>query len=175
MAEKMEEGDVIIQKKLQINDSDNTGILFEKLALLGKEAIYDYAKLLENGKPEGVPQKHEDATYCKKISKEQGNINWADNSFNILNTIRAMTPSPGAYTFLKGKRIKIISASADNTNYTNTPAQIVKTDKAGITVQCGNGTINIIQLQPEGKSIQSVRDFLNGNKLTADAAFERNI
>ncbi len=175
MAEKMDEGDVIIQRTLAIEETDNCGILFDRLALLGKETIYDYASLVANGKPEATPQNHNEATYCKKVAKEEGNINWADTAEHILNTIRAMTPSPGAYSFLNGKRIKIISATRDDNDISDTPAKIAKADKTGITIQTGKGTITITQLQPEGKSVQTVRDFLNGNKLTADMAFERNL
>ena len=177
MNEKMDEGDVIISKSVEILPEDNTGTLFEKLAETGKLVIAEYAGMLQNGKPTGTPQDNTLATYCKKISKEQGNIDWTRNCRDILNTVRAMTPSPGAYTFLNGKRIKIISARINNkiNNENENPGKIISDNKTALTVLCGVGALDIVMLQPEGKSVQHTKDFLNGYKLTADSAFERNI
>lgn len=177
MNEKMDEGDVIISKSVEILPEDNTGTLFEKLAETGKLVIAEYAGMLQNGKPTGTPQDNTLATYCKKISKEQGNIDWTRDCRDILNTVRAMTPSPGAYTFLNGKRIKIISARINNkiNNENENPGKIISDNKTALTVLCGVGALDIVMLQPEGKSVQHTKDFLNGYKLTADSAFERNI
>ena len=177
MNEKMDEGDVIISKSVEILPEDNTGTLFEKLAETGKLVIAEYAGMLQNGKPTGTPQDNTLATYCKKISKEQGNIDWTRDCRDILNIVRAMTPSPGAYTFLNGKRIKIISARINNkiNNENENPGKIISDNKTALTVLCGVGALDIVMLQPEGKSVQHTKDFLNGYKLTADSAFERNI
>ena len=177
MNEKMDEGDVIISKSVEILPEDNTGTLFEKLAETGKRVIAEYAEMLQNGKPTGTPQDNTLATYCKKISKEQGNIDWTRDCRDILNIVRAMTPSPGAYTFLNGKRIKIISARINNkiNNENENPGKIISDNKTALTVLCGVGALDIVMLQPEGKSVQHTKDFLNGYKLTADSAFERNI
>lgn len=175
MSEKMDEGDIIIQRETDIADDDNAGTLFEKLANEGALTIADYKKLLENGKPSGTPQAHESATYCKKISKEQGNIDWSNSCEDIVNCIRAMTPSPGAYSFLNGKRIKFISASCEKADHSYTVGQIVSADKNAITVSCKDGFVHIMRLQPEGKNVLSAKDFTNGHKLTAHEAFERNL
>lgn len=175
MNEKMDEGDIIIQQSIEILPEDNAGTLFEKLADIGKNVIGEYAVLLKNGKPCGTPQNAALATYCKKINKEQGNIDWTLDSYTILNTIRAMTPAPGAYSFLNGKRIKILSVCISDGNFDEKPGKIICKGKNTLTVVCGKGALNIIMLQPEGKSVQHIKDFLNGYKLTAETEFERNI
>ncbi len=176
MNEKMDEGDIIVQKSLEIDDSDNSGTLFEKMAVLGAEAIHVYMLILDHkGKPSGIPQDADKATYCKKIEKERGNIDWTLPSDEIGNVIRAMTPTPGAYSFLNGKRIKIIKALSSPLSANALPGCITKADKNGIEVSCGSGTLIITSLQPEGKSVQAAKDFLNGNRINAGMEFERNI
>ena len=171
---KIDDGDIILINTLNINDDDNCGTLFDRLAELGAKSIKDYAEMLKDGKPVGTPQDHSKATYCTKIGKEQGNINWCDNADKIVNTIRAMSPSPGAYSYLNGKRIKIITAKARACEHNMNCGAIVF-DKSSLSIACANGFVDIVQLQPEGKSVQQVKDFLNGNKLQPDMAFERKI
>ena len=174
MDEKIDDGDVILINTLQINDDDNCGTLFDRLAELGAESIADYAQLLKNGKPIGTPQDHSQATYCTKIGKDQGNIDWCMPAQSIVNTVRAMSPSPGAYTYLNGKRIKIITAKVRPCEHNKAFGALIF-DKNSLSVACADGFVDIIQLQPEGKSVQQVKDFLNGNKLQPDMVFERNI
>jgi len=76
--------------------------------------------------------------------------------------------------YLNGKRIKIITAKARACEHDKSLGALVF-DKNSLSVACADGFVDIIQLQPEGKSVQQVKDFLNGNKLLPDMAFERNI
>lgn len=174
MSENIDDGDIILTREIPILPDDNTGTLFEKLAQTGAEAISDYAELIKNGKPTATPQNHALATYCKKIDKEQGNIDWAQTPDSIVNTVKAMSPSPGAYSFLNGKRIKIINVKPRYQTHEHSFGTII-VGKGTLSVACNGGFIDIIQLQPEGKSIQQAKDFLNGNKLTLDSMFERKI
>ncbi len=173
MAEKMDEGDIILIKTLDILPEDNAGTLFDRLALLGAHAIADYAQLLKSGKPQGIPQNHDTATYCKKIAKEQGNIDWSMSPDDIVNIIRAMTPSPGAYSFLNVKRVKLVKAEPVMQEH-DLPVGTIVAEKNTMIVACKGGYINIMQIQPEGKSVLNIKDFLNGNKLTSNMMFERN-
>lgn len=174
MSENIDDGDIILTKNVSIAEDDNTGTLFDKLAQTGAEAIHDYAMLIKNGKPTATPQNHDFATYCKKIDKERGNIDWSQTPDCIANTVRAMTPSPGAYSFLNGKRIKIISVKPRFEDHNRSFGEIVA-DKSTLSVACNGGFIDIVQLQPEGKSVQKTKDFLNGNKMTLNSMFERKI
>lgn len=174
MSENIDDGDIILTKTVSIADDDNAGTLFDKLAQTGAEAIHDYAMLIKNGKPTAVTQNHALATYCKKIDKERGNIDWSQTPDDIVNTVRAMTPSPGAYSFLNGKRIKIIKAEPRHEAHEYHFGKII-VGKGTLSVACNGGFTDVIQLQPEGKSVQQTKDFLNGNKLTSNAMFERKI
>lgn len=172
MSENIDDGDIILTKTVSISSDDNAGTLFEKLAQTGADAIADLAQLFEHGKPTAVPQEHALATYCKKIDKERGNIDWSQSPDGITNTVRAMTPSPGAYSFLNNKRIKIVKVKPRFESHKSAFGTVIA-DKNTLSVACNGGFIDIIQLQPEGKSIQQAKDFLNGNKLTLNSMFER--
>ncbi len=172
MSENIDDGDIILTKMIPILPDDNAGTLFDKLAQTGAEAITDLAHLFKKGKPTAVPQNHSLATYCKKIDKEQGNIDWSCSPVDIANTVRAMTPSPGAYSFLNGKRIKLVKVEPRFDAHELTYGTAVS-GKGTLSVACNGGFVDIVQLQPEGRSVQQVKDFLNGNKLTLNSMFER--
>ena len=162
MSAGMDEGDMILQRTIPIERQDNAGTLFEKLAEEAKLAVGDYADLLQRRKPEGIPQEHTKATYCKKIEKEQGNINWQMDAERIENIVRAMTPSPGAYTFYRNKRIKLIRVEAQSASAAAQPGSIAVVERDAITIACGSGSLRVSVLQPEGKTVQSAEAFING-------------
>ena len=149
--------------------------MFEKLAQEAKLAVKDYAQLLQQGKPKGEPQNPQEATYCKKIEKSQGNIDWTMSAQEIVNLIRAMTPFPGAYSFFRGKRIKLLQASAEAGGHSELPGTVASVGKQSVAVACGDGLLNIEILQPEGKSAQAAGAFVNGYQPKIGECFERKM
>jgi methionyl-tRNA formyltransferase len=107
MDEGMDTGDIILQKETPIHPDENSGDLHDRLADLGAKALRESLKLFTVEKPVGIPQAHEDATYCQKIDKAMGRINWGMNIDRIRNHIRALTPWPGAYTYIGSMRLKV--------------------------------------------------------------------
>ena len=175
MSAGMDEGDMILKRKIPIAEKDNAGTLFEKLAQEAKLAVKDYAQLLQQGKPKGEPQNPQEATYCKKIEKSQGNIDWTMSAQEIVNLIRAMTPFPGAYSFFRGKRIKLLQASAETAGHSELPGTVACVGKQSVAVACGDGLLNIEILQPEGKSAQAAGAFVNGYQPKIGECFERKM
>ena len=117
------------QAEIPIAEKYNAGTLFEKLAQEAKLAVKDYAQLLQQGKPKGEPQNPQEATYCKKIEKSHGNIDWTMSAQEIVNLLRAMTPFPGAYSFFRGKRIKLLQASAEAGGHSELPGTVASVGK----------------------------------------------
>jgi len=167
--EKMDEGDILMQKEVDIFPDEKASHLENRLAEIGAELLIETISLLEQGKIEPKKQNHSLATYAPKLKKEDGLIKWEKNSEVIHRMIRAFDTWPTAYCFIKDKRIKIIEGEAikSSQNISNLlPGQIWKIDKEGIYVVCGEATLFLIKkVQPEGKSVMSAHSFSLGARL----------
>mgnify|MGYP000008676673 CR=1 FL=1 len=167
--EKMDEGDILMQKEVNIFPDEKASHLENRLAEIGAELLIETISLLEQGKIEPKKQNHSLATYAPKLKKEDGLIKWEKNSEVIHRMIRAFDTWPTAYCFIKDKRIKIIEGEAikSSQNISNLlPGQIWKIDKEGIYVVCGEATLFLIKkVQPEGKSVMSAHSFSLGARL----------
>jgi methionyl-tRNA formyltransferase len=166
----MDTGDVILQEEISIEKEENAGHLHDRLASLGGIALSRVLKLFENGRPAGVPQDNDKATYCRKIDKSMGKIQWNQKASDIRNLIRGLTPWPGAYTFLNGQRLKVWKAEeweyfTDKEAESGTlPGTILKADKHnGLVVACGEGALRILELQGPGSRPMPDLDYLRGN------------
>jgi methionyl-tRNA formyltransferase len=162
MAEKMDAGPVFASLQIPIEKDDNAITLSEKLAYLAAHQSRDtiYSAMTDKLTPEKQDEKK--ATYCAKIKKEDGNINWNESADGIAAKIRAFANWPGTYTFFNGKRLKILEAKAGDTNNRTEPGVVSETGDT-ISIMAGNGVIIPSQLQMEGKNPLNADDFINGN------------
>lgn len=175
MAEKLDAGDIISQQAIAIEDTDNTGILFEKLSVVGKELLKDTLPLIIEGKNERIQQNEEEVTLAHNISREQERINWSNSARNVFNQVRGLTPWPTAYTSFQGENVKIWSVNLGEACPNSIPGQVVKINKDSFEVAAGDGnTIVILELQPSGKKRLTAQDYLRGtgSKLAIGDQFE---
>ena len=176
MDEKMDSGDVILMHPVEIEDNDNAETLMNKLADTGAVMIKDYLTALMMGKEiSSYPQDHSLATYCKKIDKDSCKIDWSMPGEDIVNRIRAFSPAPCAFTFIKGTRCKVFGASCvkieDNAAYT--PGEIIKAHQDDLIVCSGDTTaVKIETIQPEGKRALKASEFMPGREISAGMRFE---
>jgi methionyl-tRNA formyltransferase len=145
---------------------DTTETLTNKMAKLGAKAIVETIPDWVAGKLTGISQNNTDATYCRKITKEDGHIDWAKPAVQIERMVRAYQPWPTAYTFVNGIRLKILKAAVSPSRYCREGGNL-ELEGGHIYVATGDGTLRIIELQPEGKNPMLARDFINGNKYLA--------
>ncbi|MCX6746194.1 MAG: methionyl-tRNA formyltransferase [Candidatus Parcubacteria bacterium] len=162
--EKMDEGDILSQETITITDNDNFASLYEKLSVLGTHLLIEV--LLKWLNKEIKPQKQDEsqATYCKLITKEDGKIDWHKSAQEIDRQIRALTPWPGTWTVWNNKKLKILSASADGSTkltMTTSAGEVFKVNNS-LAIQCGQGALEILELQLEGKKSMTAKEFLNG-------------
>jgi len=158
MVEQMDAGPVYKSFTLAIEKNDNQKTLTEKLANLSSQKIPDTLIMVFEKNIKSQNQIDDDVTYVKKISKEDGVINWNDNVRVIDAKIRAFYGWPGTFTFFRGKRLKIISASYKIESVSKNPGTITENG-----IICANGLIKPIEVQLEGKKIQTIEEFINGN------------
>lgn len=163
-AEGLDTGDILLQKSIAISPSDTAGTLFDKLGILGAEALLEYLSALDKGnKIAPVKQDESKSSYYPMLSKKDGEIDWSLSANEICNKVRGLTPWPGAFTRLGGKMLKIFGAQPCDLSG-NKCGEVIRSDKHSIIIACGQGSVSIGELQLEGKKRMSCADFVNGNK-----------
>lgn len=159
-------GDILYQKTLPIERRDTCKSLYEKLTLLGGQAIVEALELLERGELTPRKQRDEDSSHVKLITREMGRIDFSRDALSIERLVHGMNPWPSAYTFYRGKQMKIWEAVAlEEDPSALEPGTVVSVGKQDFTVAAGRGTLRVQELQMEGKKRMSAHDFLLGMHL----------
>ena len=174
MNEELDTGDILEKYEVDILPDETGGSLFDKLSKLGADAIEDTLDRLSSGQITPVPQADTDTDYAKIITKDMAHIDWSASSRWLERYVRSFDPFPGCYTNLHGNIIKIwrLEVLEDDSSETIMPGSIQIDAILGIKVKTGDGWVLIKQLQKAGKKRMSSKDFLNGNKVSADDRFE---
>ena len=160
VVEELDAGPVMHQAKIVINENTDTQTLTQVLSQLGAKALLDSVSKIENGKAKFKEQNHNQATYAKKISKAEGKIEWNESAKKVLAKINGLNPNPGAWFEYKNERYKVWKAEIVN-----------KSGKMGtilndqLLVSCKDQAVQILEIQKEGKSRQTTKQFLLGNKI----------
>ncbi|MDE6614757.1 MAG: methionyl-tRNA formyltransferase, partial [Clostridia bacterium] len=166
----VDSGDILLQKKIDINPNENAGELFDRLAQLGGQAIVEALELISTGKAVFTPQDEKHATHYPMISKEDGIIDWSQSAVCIFNRMRGFTPWPSAFTYLDGKLFKISNCAVyDDKNVADTMQDYCDGEvcvmKNSAYVKTGDGIISLLEVQLEGKKSMDITAFLAGGKL----------
>lgn len=169
----MDSGDILIQREMDIDPSDDYFALEDKLGKIGAEAIRDallnFDKVYENR----IVQDDEKATYCTKIDKEMGRIDWNKTSRQILDQIRALVGFPVAFFDYKGQNAKVHKASIGDLK--GKPGEILRADKKDkIVIGTGDGSIRIEKIQFPGKKAMDTSSFLLGNDIEVGFVLEND-
>lgn len=162
--EKLDAGDVLLVKRIKI-DGRTYGELAEELSALSAEAAIETVDLLKDGAPALLLQDEAGATFCKKIVKEDGKIDFKKSGREVALLINAYSPSPAAFCTLGGALINALKASACEGS--GEVGRVIKADKNGIVVACGRGAVNITRLQFAGGKPITAADAVNGRKIKA--------
>lgn len=164
MDEGLDTGAMLLKTITPIHDDDTGGSLHDRLATMGGEAIVKAMALLEKGELSGEAQNDDQACYAHKLSKEEGHIDWQQDAAAIERLVRAFNPWPGTYTDLDDQRIRIHEARALADASAEAPGTVIRREREGIDVACGEGTLRITRLQLPGARAQSINDLINGGK-----------
>ena len=160
MVKEMDAGDMIASRSILIEDSDNVGTLFDKLAVLGRDLLLDTLPAYLAGDIQPQAQDQSLVTFSPNIRTEEEEIDWKKTNRQIFNQIRGMYPWPVAHTLWQGERFKIYEAElADGYGQ---PGEILEIWKRKLLVATGEGAIALKTVQPAGKPKMPISDFLNG-------------
>ncbi|MDX1755953.1 MAG: methionyl-tRNA formyltransferase [Marinobacter sp.] len=160
----LDTGDMLLKRPTPITEDDTGGSLHDRLAELGGEAIVDALARLQAGALEGESQDDSQACYAHKLSKQEGHIDWQRSATEIDRQVRAFTPWPGNYTDLGEQRLRIHQTRPMDGDGGGPPGTIVRRERDGIDVQCGQGVLRILRVQLPGTRAQTVNDLINGGK-----------
>ena len=163
MDTKMDTGDIISKRETNITKDDTLGSLRDRLSEIGKDLLLETLPNIINGTINPIKQDESEATYGYNITKEDEKIDFTKTNVEIDNKVRALNPTPGAYTTINGKRMKVYDVIVSDRYYANTkPGTIVGFEKDGIRVVTGDKEIILTDIAIEGKKRCLVKDYLNG-------------
>jgi methionyl-tRNA formyltransferase len=193
MAEKLDTGDILAQRAAAIAPEDTSATLRERLARLGAELLAETLAKAVNTNLTGIPQSDADASYARKITREDGRLDWSQPAASLCNRVRALIPWPGAFTKLpagaNSRTVKIWRASVEESpaaapcsvgaprrwegedGRAVAPGVVLQADKAGIVAACGGGALRIHELQLESGRRLSAAEFLAGHPLPPGTRF----
>ena len=160
----MDTGDMIMRKTVEITPELDAGEYHDLLAVAGSECLKEFLKMTENG--EEIPRIRQDgdkATYAPKITNEETRIDFDLPAKEVYNRIRGLSPFPGAYFTLGGKRIKVLKASPGDKN--GEPGTVICTAEDGIGIACAEGCVILKVICPEGKKPTDCASYLRGHSL----------
>jgi methionyl-tRNA formyltransferase len=160
LEEKVDTGNIYLQKEVLIDDEDNFETLHDKLSKVGAEAVFETVNMIESGEYELKAQDNSLATPAPKITPETGKIDWIKPAEEIHNLVRGLSPTPCAYFFHDSKKIKIYKTRVIKKENTS-PGKITQ-EKKNLFVECGKDELEILELQLEGRKRMSSEEFLRG-------------
>jgi methionyl-tRNA formyltransferase len=167
MDEGLDTGGILRQWTTPIAREDNAQTLHDRLARLGAQLLMETLPLYVAGRLESYPQPPIGVVYARKITKEDGRLDWKMTARELELRVRAFTPWPSAYTLVpaapKPYLLKIWEAEEVAGN--GPPGLILDGGENSLVVACGTNALRVLVLQKEGKKRMSIREFLAGTAL----------
>ena len=168
MAEGLDTGDIILQRETSIGPEETAGELFDRLSLLGAQCLAETLPLLSGGQAPRMPQDDTRATYAPMIDKSVCAIDFTKSAQAICNLVRGLNPAPCAHTHLEGRLLKIHKARPVDACSGEAGALL---DTKRLIVGCGDGAVELLTVQPEGKRAMDGAAFACGRKLVGGGKF----
>jgi methionyl-tRNA formyltransferase len=161
MTDRMDAGDIALAHVVEIEDEANYGWLHDKLAALSAELLSEAAALLVQGNLPRYPQREEHATYTKPLTKDDLRLRLDVAARSAVNQIRSLSPKPGAWMLLSGKRLKVLEAAVvtPQVSSAQAPGELVSMDSRGPVIATSPGAIQLRQVIPEGKPSMTGAEF----------------
>ncbi len=170
LQQEIDTGDILLLEKIKIGDDETAGELHDKMKEIGAEVILKTVEGLANGSLVAAPQMRSDRDgqtglkLAPKIFTETCKIDWTKTTDQVYNLIRGLSPYPGAFTFLKGKKLKIYRSKKEIIQPSISTGDFETDNKTFLQFACIDGYISITELQLEGKNKMSIEEFLRGYK-----------
>ena len=159
--EKLDSGPVLVSKELELDQNLTHGEVEKKLSIIGSNLLIESLKNIEDGNSKFIDQVHSEATYAKKIEKNETKINWDLDANKVIGHIHGLSPYPGAWFEYQNERFKVLRANKSSDM--GKPGSVLDEN---LTIGCQSDSIQILEIQREGKNKQTVKEFLLGKKIS---------
>ncbi len=168
----LDTGDILLAEKCPIYDSDTLGTLEDRLSRLSGELIVRAVDMIARG---DLPlQKQGEGFTCKKVQRTE--VDFSRSAREVSCLIRGLSPSPFAYATIGGLTLNFwFAEEVDSAEDAPAGTVLSASPKEGLIVKCGEGAVNLVELQPAGGRRMSARDFLNGRKIQAGQCFDKPV
>ncbi len=164
MEHKMDAGDILAIKEVNIEDNDTSESLFDKLSYVARDLLLETLPKVIDGSINPIKQNEEDASFCHNITKEEELLDFNKLNIEVYNHIRAYYPDPATYFELPDKLVlKVYESKPLDEKTTLNPGTLFVLNKKHLCIACGNNTVlELIKIKPSGKNIINGCDFING-------------
>lgn len=163
LKEKVDTGEIILQKRIKIDEEDDFGSLHDKLSVLGAEVVLNTVDLIISGNVVSTAQPDMYSTPAPKITSKMCELDFSKTAHEVHNLVRGLSPLPGAFFFSEGKRYKVYKTMVGNLRNL-APGQIIQSE-TGLSIGCKDCSLEVLLIQPEGKKRMSAEDFNRGYKI----------
>ena len=157
---KLDSGPICASKEFELDKNETHGEIEKKLSIEGAKLLIQNLKDIETGNPQFINQDHSQSTYAKKIEKNETKINWDEDANKVLAHIHGLSPNPGAWFEFNKERFKVLKATMSTAK-----GQSGYVLDDNLTIGCGLESIQILELQRQGKNKQTTKEFLLGKKI----------
>ena len=165
LVKEMDAGPILFQEEISLAPDETAASLETKLTPIGARLLLETIRRLKEGSITPKPQKGEDATYASLLKKEDGRIDWTRPAEAIERRVRAFYPWPSAYTYLRGKLLKVYRAKVILGEEKGDPGEVVRADSGGLRIATGQEVLSLEEVQLENKKRLVAAEFLKGARI----------
>lgn len=166
MEKGLDTGDMILTHTLELAKDETAGSLHDRLMELGGPTLLEAMDMIENGTAKPVPQNNDEATYVSVFKKSMGELDFNNPAEYLERLIRGLIPWPGAFTFVNGKMLKLWKTAVSDVTAEGRenviPGRIIVRDDCELFIETSDGSLQVLELQLEGKKRMCTSDFLRG-------------
>ena len=159
----MDDGDIISQEEINIEDSDNVGTIHDKLSIIGRDLLLKTLPSIFEGNNNRIKQDESEVTFAYNIKREDEKLDFNKTAREVFNQIRGLYPFPISYITINDEIIKICDSRIGESEK-GSIGEIINLYSDGIGIKCSDKEIIITRVKPSGKKEMSVKDYLNGKR-----------
>lgn len=174
VVEALDAGPMLARLPTQIGPNDTSDVLEKRLAELGAGLLVETVNAIARGPVTATPQNESAVTYAAKLERHESSLDWHQPAQELHDQIRGLQPWPIAAAVLHGRRVMMRrSHPVPEQTHTATPGTILRIEPEALVVAASSGVIHLFDLQPEGRPVMTIRDYLNGRPVEPGDRFER--